>query len=495
MGQDAGVDHQQFFDRARLAPEHDPTEADLRIGGQDDLGQLRLADALVQAGAQPLDLGVFLLGGQWRQMQIVVHPQRARARSGRHGVHADAHACQQGVEKLARLDRQRQPGVMPLGFGLPALLGQEQALAATEGQGVFDPDRAVAQRAAQGKQGGRLQGPEGALAVGIGNGLAPSRTQPGCHASGGKHLGAGGVLRPQLGQRVEHRMLAAGTPGQSAHGCQQRAHRRDRLDQALVDERCAAGGTPGPLGGHQIVQARTQLGIGYRALGGQFGQLPQKLLVLLCPIDRGRYAVGALPPQVGHPALEHEDQPIGGREQTVAQEATHLDHARRLLDSGADRRRPAGHAAGVAAHQNVVEIAQVAVHPQLREQRDALDHFTDLARGMLGRGAPQPTLAVLAVFASRLHRREPALQGHGRHRGADRVGRGSLQFGQRCGDQASECAVVRDDQPVLVQPMPGMQEQPFAVDAAGDFVAQNPHECAALVLGHPGKARALQACC
>ncbi len=60
-------------------------------------------------------------------------------------------------------------------------------------------------------------------------------------------------------------------------------------------------------------------------------------------------------------ALEHENELIRGREQAVAQKASHLHRARRLLDSGADRRRASGHASCIAAHEHVVELAQISI--------------------------------------------------------------------------------------------------------------------------------------
>ena len=54
-----------------------------------------------------------------------------------------------------------------------------------------------------------------------------------------------------------------------------------------------------------VAQARAQLGVCHRVLGGKLGQLLQELLVLLGPVDRTGDTVGALPPQVSHAALEH----------------------------------------------------------------------------------------------------------------------------------------------------------------------------------------------
>ena len=70
---------------------------------------------------------------------------------------------------------------------------------------------------------------------------------------------------------------------------------------------------------------------------------------------------------------------------------------RALIDSG--------HAPRVAAHQHVVEIAQVLVDGQPRQERDALEHLGDLACGVLGRCALQPALAVLTVRSGAVQRR------------------------------------------------------------------------------------------
>lgn len=193
-------------------------------------------------------------------------------------------------------------------------------------------------------------------------------------------------------------------------------------------------------------------------------------------------------PQVGHAALEHQNELVTGREQAFAQEAGHLDRARRLLDAGADRRRPGGHPSGIAAHEHVVEIAQVAIDAQFREKRDPLEHLADLARRMLGRRAPQPALTGLAVRARGLHGRRTALQDDDRHLGMDGLSRGSLELGQGRGNQGADRADVDDDESMLVEPMPGTQEQSFAVRTVNYFIAQDPHERTALVFEAQGLA-------
>jgi hypothetical protein len=69
-------------------------------------------------------------------------------------------------------------------------------------------------------------------------------------------------------------------------------------------------------------------------------------------------------------------------------------------------------------------------------------------------------------------------------------GRG-LELCQSRSHQAADRAAVHDEPPVLAEPMPGMQEQSFAIGAVGDFIAQDAYQGAALVLAHPGKAQRL----
>jgi hypothetical protein len=52
-------------------------------------------------------------------------------------------------------------------------------------------------------------------------------------------------------------------------------------------------------------------------------------------------------------------------------------------------------------------------------------------------------------------------------------GGGGFELGQCRRHQRSDGALVHDDQPVLVQPMPGSQQQPLAVGGVGHFVAQD----------------------
>ena len=69
------------------------------------------------------------------------------------------------------------PAVATRRFGLPTLLGQEQPLAAAKAQRMSYPHRTVAHRPAQSEQSGDLQRPEGALAIGVGDGCTPGGSQ------------------------------------------------------------------------------------------------------------------------------------------------------------------------------------------------------------------------------------------------------------------------------------------------------------------------------
>jgi hypothetical protein len=72
MGQDAGIHHQQFLLRTRFATEHEPTKAHLGIDLEQQLRQLRLADPVIERGAQLDQFRLLLRSRQGRQMQLVV---------------------------------------------------------------------------------------------------------------------------------------------------------------------------------------------------------------------------------------------------------------------------------------------------------------------------------------------------------------------------------------------------------------------------------------
>ncbi len=70
----------------------------------------------------------------------------------------------------------------------------------------------------------------------------------------------------------------------------------------------------------------------------------------------------------------------------------------------------------------------------------------------------------------------------------DGLSRGSLELGQGRGNQGADRADVDDDESMLVEPMPGTQEQSFAVRTVNYFIAQDPHERTALVFEAQGLA-------
>ncbi len=72
MCQDTGIHHQQFFVGPWFATEHDPAEAHLGIDFQKQIRQLRLADPVIECGAQLDQLRLLLLGRQGCQVQLVI---------------------------------------------------------------------------------------------------------------------------------------------------------------------------------------------------------------------------------------------------------------------------------------------------------------------------------------------------------------------------------------------------------------------------------------
>ena len=80
----------------------------------------------------------------------------------------------------------------------------------------------------------------------------------------------------------------------------------------------------------------------------------------------------------------------------------------------------------IPAHQHVVEMAQVLIDPQIRQERDALEHPVIWRVECLADCAPQPALAVLAIGRT-VQRRRPAFEKAGRYCGSDRLGRGGLE--------------------------------------------------------------------
>jgi hypothetical protein len=85
VGQDAGIDHQQFLLRTGFAAEHDPAEAHLGIDLKQQLWQLRFADPMIERGAQLDEFRFFFLGRQGRQMQLIIDAKFAGLNSSGDG--------------------------------------------------------------------------------------------------------------------------------------------------------------------------------------------------------------------------------------------------------------------------------------------------------------------------------------------------------------------------------------------------------------------------
>jgi hypothetical protein len=97
VGQDAGIDHQQFVGSAWFPTEHDPAEPHLGINGQDHFGQLHFPNAMIQSRAQLGHLRVFIFSGQCRKVEFVVNAQSPTARRLGHCIHTGRHFGQQGL--------------------------------------------------------------------------------------------------------------------------------------------------------------------------------------------------------------------------------------------------------------------------------------------------------------------------------------------------------------------------------------------------------------
>ena len=71
--QDTGIHHQQFFVGPWFATEHDPAEAHLGIDFQKQIRQLRLADPVIECGAQLDQLRLLSSSAcQGCQVQLVI---------------------------------------------------------------------------------------------------------------------------------------------------------------------------------------------------------------------------------------------------------------------------------------------------------------------------------------------------------------------------------------------------------------------------------------
>ena len=87
MREDAGVDHDQFVRRARLAAEHEPAVADLGVDGEHQLGQLCFTDAPVEGRAELGDLRILRFHCEGRQMQRGIDRHASIGSGIRYGLH------------------------------------------------------------------------------------------------------------------------------------------------------------------------------------------------------------------------------------------------------------------------------------------------------------------------------------------------------------------------------------------------------------------------
>jgi hypothetical protein len=106
---------------------------------------------VIELGAKRFDLGRLFLRGERGKVELIVDPEHAVACRCRERVHAGPHSFEQRCEEVLRLRRQGQPGVMTGRLHVPALGGQEQALATPEAQGMLEPHRAIANCSAPSK--------------------------------------------------------------------------------------------------------------------------------------------------------------------------------------------------------------------------------------------------------------------------------------------------------------------------------------------------------
>ena len=104
---------------------------------------------------------------------------------------------------------------------------------------VSRPSRCAPPGAARG--GWRAPGPEGTLAIGVGDGFAPAASRRGAVTPGGRRLAPAAYPGSQLVPRIERAVLTGGLPGPAAHAHEQPAHRRDGVDQTLPDDKTCQG--------------------------------------------------------------------------------------------------------------------------------------------------------------------------------------------------------------------------------------------------------------
>jgi hypothetical protein len=184
VGEDPGVDHQQFVGRARFSAEHDPAEAHFGIDAKNELRQLCFTDPSIKSGTQLGDFRILLFGGERREVQLVIDAQRPGLRSGRDGSHPRRGALHEGLKKHGCIGREPQAAKIRATLSLPALLGNEQSLTATKSKAVVDPDGSIAKGTTQRQQRRYLERTECPFTVQTIEDLLPDATEEDLSADG-----------------------------------------------------------------------------------------------------------------------------------------------------------------------------------------------------------------------------------------------------------------------------------------------------------------------
>jgi hypothetical protein len=487
VGEDAGVDHQELVGRPRLAAEHDPAEADLGVDGEDQLRQLRLADASIERGAQLGELRILVLGCERREVQLVVDAKRAGLGSGGHGRHPGLGALHERLEERHGIGGQTQPAKVRAALRLPAFGRDEEPVPAAKRKAVVDPDGSVPERPAQGQQRRHLERAECALAIGAREGRLPDAPQE--YASpGGETALLVGVEIVQPMQRREDRVAICRLPRQPNQRGQKRAHRAYAVDEAFPDEVRAAGRSASPVRDQQGLQLLPNPGIGDGGIGDDRADGGEQLLVKRRPVAlRSVGTDGGTPPQVGNLAPDHHEQTVRGHQQAIAHEAGGLDAARGLPDQRPGGRRAAGQAPGMTTKQIVGEIAQPLVYAHAIEPLDAIDHLLDLARRMARRRRPQPRLQGRSQAVRLGECRSPLHHETRFDRLIDAPCQLRLVLAPGGGDHRAQASFVNDEQAVIVEPAPREPEQALAVIGSGELLPQHADERAAVMVSDPLK--------
>ena len=140
-------------------------------------------------------------------VQLVIHAQRSGARTAATASIPARTRASNGVRKSLALAGSCSPGQWRRASVFQRSSRDEQPPRGRKLKGVLNPDRAVAQRSAQGEQGGHLHA-ERPLTVDVSDGLTPCRAQARCRDLARQGSGAGSVQGAQPVQRIDRRMLA-----------------------------------------------------------------------------------------------------------------------------------------------------------------------------------------------------------------------------------------------------------------------------------------------